>query len=201
MPDAMVATAHKAGVEVVGITSHDGPAAIQGPEDGDACVPPLIELVRKASGAGAQAIIIGCFDDTGLGAAREIAACPVIGIGQAAYHMAVLAGRKFSVVTTLDISVPVLEANIHAYGFTAQLARVRASAVPVLDLETDPDASGPIVIDEIKRSIAEDGVDSVVLGCAGMVDIPDKFASESGVVLIDGVTAAAKLARLLTILT
>lgn len=198
MTDAMVATAQKAGIEVEGWTSHDGPPSIQGPEDGAACVPPLLELVQKASNTGARAIIIGCSDDTGLDAARAVAGCPVIGIGQAGYHMAVLAGRRFSVVTTLDVSVPVLEANIHAYGFSAQLARVRASGVSVLELEKDPQGTAPIVIGEIKRAIAEDDVDSVVLGCAGMVGIPDLFRPPNGTYLIDGVISAARLAVILT---
>lgn len=197
MTQAMVETALKAGVVLEGWTSLEGPAAIQGPEDGDACIPPLLTLVRKASDAGVSAIIIGCFDDTGLDAAREIATCPVIGIGQAAYHIAVLSGRKFSVVTTLDVSVPVLEANIHAYGFTTQLARVRASGVPVLDLETDPAGTAPAVVGEIKRAIAEDKVDTVVLGCAGMVHIPTYFGEPGAIRLIDGVTSAAQLASLL----
>ena len=95
MTQAMVETVSKAGIVLEGWTSVDGPAAIQGSEDGAACIPPLLALVRKASDAGAKTIIIGCFDDTGLEAAREIATCPVIGIGQAAYHMAVLAGGRF----------------------------------------------------------------------------------------------------------
>jgi allantoin racemase len=197
MTDAMVETASKAGVELEGWTSLDGPAAIQGPEDGAACIPPLLVLVRKASDAGATAIIIGCFDDTGLNAARDIAACPVIGIGQAAYHMAVLSGCRFSVVTTLDVSVPILKNNIHAYGFTSQLARVRASGVPVLDLETDPVGTAPVVVSEIERAVTEDKVDVVVLGCAGMVHIPAYFSDEGSVRLIDGVTSAAQLAMLL----
>lgn len=197
MTDAMVDTAKKTGVEVEGWTSHAGPAAIQGPEDGEASIPPLLTLVRKASDAGAKAIIIGCFDDTGLDAARDIAACPVIGIGQAAYHIAVLSGRRFSVVTTLDVSVPILESNIHSYGFTSQLARVRASGVPVLDLETDPAGTAPVVMGEINRAVAEDKVNTIVLGCAGMVHIPAHFDKNGAVRLIDGVTSAAQLAILL----
>lgn len=196
MTDAMVETASNAGVVLEGWTSLDGPPAIQGPADGEACIPPLLELVRKASDAGAKAIIIGCFDDTGLNLARDIASCPVIGIGQAAYHMAVLSGRRFSVVTTLDVSVPILENNIHAYGFTSQLARVRASGVPVLDLETDPVGTAPVVVGEIERAATEDKVDVVVLGCAGMVHIPAYFSDEGSVRLIDGVTSAAQLAFL-----
>jgi allantoin racemase len=198
MTEAMVATADTAGIVIEGWTSHDGPAAIQGPEDGAACIPPLLALVRKASDAGASAIIIGCFDDTGLDAARAIAKCPVIGVGQAAYHIAVLTGARFSVVTTLDVSVPILETNIRSYGFVGQLGRVRASGVPVLALETDPQASAPIVIEEIKRAIAEDGVDCIVLGCAGMVMIPAMYRPEPGVTLVDGVISAARLAAVLS---
>ena len=197
MTQAMVETASKVGVKLIGWTSLEGPAAIQGPEDGAACIPPLLTLVRKASDAGAKTIIIGCFDDTGLDAARNIASCPVIGIGQAAYHMAVLSARRFSVVTTFAVSVPILEDNIHAYGFTSKLSRVRACGVPVLDLETDPAGTAPAVMGEIKRAVAEDKVDVVVLGCAGMVHIPAYFFGEEHVRLIDGVTSAAQLAFLL----
>ena len=197
MTQAMVETASKVGVKLIGWTSLEGPAAIQGPEDGAACIPPLLTLVRKASDAGAKTIIIGCFDDTGLDAARNIASCPVIGIGQAAYHMAVLSARRFSVVTTLAVSVPILEDNIHAYGFTSKLSRVRACGVPVLDLETDPAGTAPAVMGEIKRAVAEDKVDVVVLGCAGMDHIPAYFFGEEHVRLIDGVTSAAQLAFLL----
>ncbi|MEO9682908.1 MAG: aspartate/glutamate racemase family protein [Tateyamaria sp.] len=197
MTQVMVETASKAGVALEGWTSHNGPAAIQGAEDGAACIPPLLTLVRQASDAGAKAIIIGCFDDTGLDAARDIASCPVIGIGQAAYHMAVLSGHRFSVVTTLSVSVPILESNIDAYGFTSQLARVRACGVPVLDLETDPTGTAPAVVREIYRAVSEDKVETVVLGCAGMVHIPE-YLSETGTVrLIDGVRSAAQLAVLL----
>ena len=92
--------------EFEGWTSHDGPPAIQGAEDGKLAEEPLLELVAKASDQGASAIIIGCFDDTALDAARDLADCPVIGIGQAAYHLAAIAGGQFSVVTTLESPCP-----------------------------------------------------------------------------------------------
>lgn len=198
MTKAMIETAKGVGVTVEGWTSHDGPPAIQGPEDGEACIPPLLALVGKASDQGAHAIIIGCFDDTGLEQARSIAHCPVIGIGQAAYHMAALAGARFSVVTTLEVSVPVLEENIHRYGLGGQLARVRASGVPVLDLETDPDAASAKVRAEIELAAAEDRIDSVVLGCAGMSRIASGYDAGPPLRLIDGVRSAAQMAAALT---
>ena len=70
-------------LEFIGWTSHNGPSVIEGPEDGAASIPPLLTLVQKASDARADAIIIACFDDTDLKKTKEIALCPVIGIGQA----------------------------------------------------------------------------------------------------------------------
>ncbi len=198
MTDAMLATARDAcpDARIEAWTSHDGPTAIQGRDDGEACVPPLLNLVAKASDQGARVIIIGCFDDTGLEAARAVSACPVIGVGQAAYHLAALAGGRFSVVTTLAVSVPVLAENISAYGLAGSLGSVRASGVPVLALETDHARAAARVLDEIRIAQHEDGVASVVLGCAGMSHIPAMAGPDITVRLIDGVRAATQIGRL-----
>jgi len=196
MTQAMLRTARVAvpKVEFEGWTSHDGPAAIQGAEDGKLAEGPLLELVAKASDQGASAIIIGCFDDTALDAARDLANCPVIGIGQAAYHLAAVAGGRFSVVTTLGVSVPILEANISSYGLEGQLGRVRASGVPVLALEQEGNAATDQIAAEIGKAAREDGIQSVVLGCGGMVDIKQRSEQLSKIRLIDGVRAAAVFA-------
>lgn len=196
MTETMLRTAREKmpTAEFKGWTSHDGPPSIQGVEDGVLAEAPLLELVAKASAQGASAIIIGCFDDTALDAAHEIARCPVIGIGQAAYHLAAVAGGRFSVVTTLEASVPILEANINAYGLSGHLSKVRASGVPVLALEQDADAATDQVIAEIERAAHEDGIRSVVLGCGGMVDIEERRPRSLGISVIDGVRAAALFA-------
>ncbi|MCF2905060.1 aspartate/glutamate racemase family protein [Octadecabacter sp. CECT 8868] len=197
MTDAMVETARKTAPDatVVGWTSKEGPPAIEGEKDGYAAIPPMLKLVRQAEKEGAKAIIIGCFDDTGLDAAREHASCPVIGIGQAAYHLASLFGPKFSVVTTLEVSVPVLTENIIRYGLEKNLGRVRASGVPVLALEDDRESATQKVKAEIRAAALEDGISSIVLGCAGMVHIIED-SDDVSVKLIDGVRAAVGLATL-----
>jgi len=198
MTTAMVETARKAAPEahVVGWTSAGGPPAIQGEQDGNAAIPPLLELVKKADEAGARAIIIGCFDDTGLSAARALATCPVIGIGQAAYHLASLFGQSFSVVTTLDVSVPVLSANVSDYGLDKNLGRIRASGVPVLALEDDRANATEKVKAEIRAAVREDNIKSVVLGCAGMVHIVEE-SDDISIKLVDGVQAAIRFATML----
>ncbi|MEM9765245.1 MAG: aspartate/glutamate racemase family protein [Pseudomonadota bacterium] len=187
-------------VEIVARTSHAGPPAIQGREDGEAAVPPLLDEIARASAEGFDAFVIACFDDTGLAEARACTAAPVIGIGHSAYHAAAMRSARFSVVTTLAVSVPVLEANLSASGLDHVCPRVRASGVPVLALETDPGPSERVVSEEVGRAVAEDGVGAVVLGCAGMADLAARLTAAHGVPVIDGVAAACGFARTLVTL-
>ncbi len=176
-----------------GWTSHDGPPVIEGPEDGRACVPPLLELVARADAQGAEAIIIACFDDTGLAEARSLASCPVIGIGQAAFHAAALICDRAVVITTVAAAVPVIEGNIRAAGLAHLIGPVRASGVGVAELDHDPAAAMPVLSEAIDRAV-QAGAQGVILGCAGMVGVVDALRAKSAVPLIEGVDAAARLA-------
>ncbi|WP_435705970.1 aspartate/glutamate racemase family protein, partial [Yoonia sp.] len=84
MTDSIVSVAKTAGAgaDILGWTNHNGPAAIQGPEDGELAIDGLMDLLPSAKAEKADVIVIGCFDDTGLDALRAAAHCPVIGIGQ-----------------------------------------------------------------------------------------------------------------------
>lgn len=197
MTEAMVAVARRTDPEakITGWTNSAGPPAIQGPEDGAAAVVGLLAMLPAARAAGADALVIGCFDDTGLAEIRAAAHCPVIGIGQAAFHMAALLGHRVSVVTTLEVSVPVIAANIAAYGFADQVARVRATGLGVLEV----DEASPATLARLDREIglagAEDGISGVVLGCAGMAPLAAQLGRGSSLAVIDGVAAATRLAR------
>lgn len=185
------------GVEIEGRTCAGSPPSIQGPADGEAAAPHFLAELKKAEADGAQAVVIACFDDTALFDARKITDIPVIGIGEAGYHAAILMGKKFSVVTTLSVSVPVLEQNLADYGLASHCLKVRASEVPVLDLEKPGSDAREKISAEIARAIAEDGAEAIVLGCAGMADLAADLSREHGVPVIDGVAAATGLARTL----
>jgi allantoin racemase len=194
MTQAMLDQARRSCIELTfeGWTSHAGPASIQGEADGAAARVPLLGLVARASEQGAEGIIIGCFDDTALDEAAQIADCPVIGIGQAAYHYAALRQWRFSVVTTLAVSTPIIENNIAQQGLTHLMARVRASEIPVLELEANPEYSGQVVAQEAQRAELEDGIAAVVLGCAGMVEVVDTVRHSLSAHVIDPVACAAQ---------
>ncbi|MEM8850332.1 MAG: aspartate/glutamate racemase family protein [Pseudomonadota bacterium] len=193
MTATMLAAARRAapGLTIDGRTSHDGPPAIQGAADGAVAEAPLLRLVCAAADGGADGIVIGCFDDTALAQAVGCASCPVIGIGQAAFHTCALRGWRFSVVTTLPVSVPVIEENIARYGLAGSCARVRASNVPVLDLEARPDTARAAIQAEAEMAAREDGINAVILGCAGMARITGGIRAALSIPVVDPVEAAA----------
>jgi allantoin racemase len=183
------------GTQIVARNPPGGPASIQGRADGEAALPGLFAEVDRA--AGFDVIIIACFDDTGLYAARQRTQIPVIGIGEAAFHMAMFVADRFSVVTTLSVSVPVIEENLSAYGLGQRCALVRASNVPVLELERPGSVARETISSEIAAALAEDGADAIVLGCAGMADLAAELSARHRVPVVDGVAAAVKLAEAL----
>jgi len=188
-------SAARSGTEIVASNPSDGPASIQGDLDIAACMPGL--LIEANRYPDADAIIIACFDDPGLDVLRTMRDVPVIGIGEAAYHAASLISAKFSVVTTLTRSVPGLEANIARYGLSARCASVRASNIPVLELE-DPNSGADIEIArQIGQAINEDHADSIILGCAGMTELKTRMEEQFGLPVIDGIVCAVAFAEAL----
>ncbi|MFO0009181.1 MAG: aspartate/glutamate racemase family protein, partial [Betaproteobacteria bacterium] len=94
-----------AGTEIVAINPADGPVSIEGYLYEAYAVPGLLdEIARCERSAPADGYIVACFDDTGLDAARCLARAPVVGIGEAAFHLASLVAGRFSVITTLSRS-------------------------------------------------------------------------------------------------
>jgi allantoin racemase len=155
----------------------------------------MLGCIREADRDGADAHIIACFDDTGLDAARAAAKAPVIGIGEAGFHMASLIAARFVVVTTLGVSIVPIEHNLTKYGLAGRCARVRAAEVPVLALEErNADALAKISA-EITAAIRNDRAEAIVLGCAGMADLAAELAAAHGLPVIDGVAAAVTLAE------
>lgn len=188
-------TVAQAGTEIIPTTGEHGPVSIESQYDSAYCVPTLLELVTRHEAAGVDAHIVACFRDPGLEACREIASGPVLGIAEAAMHAASILGRGFTILTTLPRSIPVQEGLARKYGFATHLRSVRSLGVPVLELEDPNSAAADKVIALTERARDEDGADCVLLGCAGMVDLAERVTRETGVVAIDGVVAAIKLAE------
>jgi allantoin racemase len=192
---AAAETAARKGTTIRAVESAFGPASIEGAYDDAFAVPGLLQRITEGDAAGAAAHVIACFDDTGLDAARALSDAPVVGIGEAGFHLASLLAHRFAVVTTLSRSVPVLENNLLRYGLDRRCARVRATDVAVLELDNPASNARARIGAEIKGALEQDGAEAIVLGCAGMADLAASLAAEFGCPVIDGVAAAVVLAE------
>jgi len=177
------------------LSNNAAPLSIEGFGDGIKAAAALTDkiLELEASESKADAYVIACFDDTGVDAVRELTDAPVIGIGEAACIAASLLGQRYIVITTLARSVAIIEDNLSRVGVDKRCAKVYASGIPVLSLESDPQSYQRIV--ELAQSaLTESRAEVLVLGCAGMASWVNDLQKDLGVPVIDGVRVAIKFA-------
>jgi len=173
----------------------NSPKSIEGHYDEVQSLMGLMDEIKQAEKWGADAYIIACFDDPGLAAAREIVSGPVIGICEAAMHMTSIVSSSFSVVTTLNRAVPIIEELSHKYGMNKFCRKVRAADIPVLSLEDCSVEARKKIKHEIEKAVSEDNCEAIILGCAGMADLTIELSKQCNIPVIDGVLCAIKLAE------
>jgi allantoin racemase len=149
------------------------------------------------AGPDADAYVIACFGDPGLHSARELAAGPVIGIAEAAFHAAALLATGFSVVTTLSRTCVIAEHLVQQYGFERRCKGIHGTDIAVLELEDPASDAFARILAASEHALVHDRSGAIVLGCAGMADLCAALQQRLGVPVIDGVAAAVKLAEAL----
>jgi allantoin racemase len=183
------------GVDIVGVCPVDGPMAVESHVDEAYASVAVIDLIRRDQlEGGSDAYVIACFGDPGLDAARELVDVPVIGIAEAAMHIATVSGRSFGIVTTLSRTLGRAQDLLHRYGFERACVAAYGSGIPVLALEDSDPEDFDALAGWCERVVREDGADVVVLGCAGMADLCHRLSDRVGVPVIDGVAAAVGMA-------
>jgi allantoin racemase len=183
------------GTQIIEATSKSGAVSIEGHYDEAMSIVGLVDAINESPAA--DAYIIACFGDPGLLAAREITSAPVLGIAEAAMHAASFLATGFSIVTTLERTRIIAEHLVRNYGMEHHCRRVRATDIPVLELENPASNCRSLILAECERALTEDKSGAIVLGCAGMADLVRYLQDKLNVPVIDGVTAAVKFAEAL----
>jgi allantoin racemase len=184
-------------VQVDVVNPPGAPPAIESALDEAACVPPMLKLVEAAQGQGYDAVVIACFSDPGLDAAREATDLPVVGIQDAAMHLAAQLGYRFSVLTTLKHRAPVRELAALKAGLDRRLASCRPLNLPVLETVQNRDQVIQKIVDVGRQCVEQDGAEVLLLGCAGLGDLAAIASQRLGVPVIDPNAAALKLCETL----
>jgi allantoin racemase len=148
-----------------------------------------------------DAVVLAGFGELGREALQEAVDVPVVDITDAAAHFASLLGRTFSVVTTVDRAVPAIEDRLILNGLRSRCASIRAVDIGVLDLEADTGATQRALTEAARKAVEEDRAEVICLGCAGMTGLSQIISEKVGVPVVDGVSAAVRIAESLSALS
>lgn len=143
-----------------------------------------------------HAVLIACFGDPGLLALRECSPVPVSGLAEAAFQEAARLG-PFAVVTGGERWGPMLQRLAASLGLGDRLAGVHTVAPTGAQLAADPVAARALLAQACRTAQQRWGVNSVIVGGAGLAGVAAQLQAQVPVPLIDSVMAAARWARAL----
>ena len=184
------------GTEIDCVQPAAGPRSIEGAADEVLAAYHTLDLVAGSRGR-YDAYVIACFGDPALAACREVSSVPVLGIAEAAFHVASLVAFKWSIVTVLPRVKPLLEELVHRNGMEIRCASIRCTPLTVLEIEEDIERTRRLMVEEARAAIAEDGAEAILLGCAGLGPLDKWMQDQLGAPVLDGVACAVTLAEAL----
>lgn len=147
----------------------EGPVSIESCIEGELSIPGMLKKAIQKRGE-YDAVVIGCTDDPGLFALRELLDVPVVGPFQASIELACELGEKYSIVTILEDGFPETRMILRNYGVEQKCASVRAIGFTVAELNSGEISQEQITAAFLREAKAAqaDGASSIVLGCMSM---------------------------------
>lgn len=163
--------------EIDATTLEKGMASIEGSYDEAINIPHILEKIKKAEQEGYDAVVIDCFGDPGLDAAKELVEIPVLGANESSCHLAAQLAPAFSVLNVLPETEYLVRDLVIKYGLLQHLASVVTIHVPVLELESNPEKVIASMVKAADKAVREDGASAIVFGCTGMSSLVEEVKS------------------------
>lgn len=197
MTDSIGAQARAAaapGTEIVPLTPEFGAESVEGNFESYLAAVAVMHTVRSYPEP-FDAVVQAGYGEHGREGLQELLDVPVVDITEAAASTAMFLGHKYSVVTTLDRAVPLIEDRLKLAGLSDRCASVRASGLAVLELEEDPAGAVEAIVRQAELAVSEDKAEVIVLGCGGMAGLDEQIRLRAGVPVVDGVSSAVVIAE------
>jgi len=182
------------GTEIIGLTPDFGADSVEGNFESYLAAIAVMDKVMSYDQP-FDAVIQAGYGEHGREGLQELLNVPVVDITDAAASTAMYVGRAYSVVTTLDRTVPLIEDRLRLSGLWDRCASVRASGLAVLELEESPERALEAIVRQAELAVSEDRAEVICLGCGGMAGLDEQIRQRTGVPVIDGVSAAVKVAE------
>ncbi|MGV9796577.1 aspartate/glutamate racemase family protein [Mycobacterium sp. NPDC003449] len=188
------AAAASPGTEIIPLTPLFGADSVEGNYESYLAAIAVMETVRSYPDP-FDAVVQAGYGEHGREGLQELLDVPVVDITEAGASTAMFLGHKYSVVTTLDRAVPMIEDRLRLAGLDARCASVRASGLAVLELEEDPERAVAAIAEQAEHAVVQDKAEVIVLGCGGMAGLDANIRRRTGAPVVDGVAAAVTIAE------
>ena len=186
-----------AGVGLTALTASEGPAAVRSPAELAAAADRVLAMAA-AHQADHDAVIVGISLDSGLVATRAAwAPRPVLGMTEAACHLACTTGPRFVLLTVGAAMAESYREHVHQLGLAGRLAGVAAPEAPEA-FSAAPNEVLPGVLDTLAQATAPlcgPDVGAVVLAGAVLCGYGPALPQRLGLPVLDGVACAVQLVR------
>jgi allantoin racemase len=194
---AVAEAAKRDDCELTVICPQHGPITIESSYDEAYAIAPTIDLVKQVqvSEEGYDAIILACFCDVGVEAAKEISLIPVFGLEEATLSVALLLGAKFGIMTEKHPRVAMKELHVRRHGLLERLASIRPLGLSVAELDADPEGTMAAGMALARQMVEEDGAEVIIMGCAAMAGYSDDIERELQVPVLDPLKVTLKVAE------
>jgi len=158
------------------------------------------DIVKLVYGLASEynAIVIGCFYDVGLSAAREVSGNTIVTAPcQSSVSIAAQLGHRFSILVGREKWMPQMIDNVRMYGFEHQLASMRPLGLGVHDFQSDPGLTQARLLEQGRKAVEEDGAEVLILGCTAEYGFQERMQETLRVPVIEAMQAPFKMAEFL----
>jgi len=156
----------------------------------------IVEAGLRAEEEGYDAVIMDTVSDSGLYALRSRLTIPVIGPGMVSYAIAMILGKRFSIITMWDKWRHLYEKNLDTYHLWDKCASIRAVDIPP-DVEAlfagKEEVMFTRLTEEAQKAIDEDGAGVILLGSTTMHQAGDYMAQHLSAPVINPGPVAIKI--------
>ena len=186
-------TAVRPPTEVVAMSLDRGPGSIEDFYDEALAVPPMLDLLAREA-PNFDAVVVNCFADPGVQAARDLLSIPVVGAGEASMSLAYLVAPAYGVVSVGKGSGARIRERARRFRLDGRLVWASGIDAHVLELGSDEGATARAVIQEAREALAL-GAEAIILGCTGLLPVARAVSVALPVPVIEPTTAALKMAE------
>lgn len=174
-------------------TVTSGPLSIESMFDEEYCARAILEEAIYQQDQGVDGIIIYCFGNPAIEAAKEALDIPVLGIGEASQTIGIPLSDQYGIVSTVQNSVPRNKRKAKALGLGDKLGAVIPLNLPVVELTNHNQELIDKICHIIKPYIDKGIIDLLHLGCGYLIGLSNKLSEQLGIPVVDPGLASVKL--------